>query len=151
VLAADWPARGWESDAEEDEDGFDPYWGVLPDAAINRAALAAEAPFLARGPTLNLLQAHCPVLPDVAINRAAHAAEAPFLACGPTLTLLPARCPTLSLLLARGSGGRPPALAAARTCAPPGDADLAACGARAARARHSAPCRRRARRARGWT
>jgi hypothetical protein len=56
VLAADWPARGWESDAEEDEDGFDPYWGVLPDAAINRAALAAEAPFLARGPTLALLQ-----------------------------------------------------------------------------------------------
>lgn len=33
---------------EEEEDGFDPYWGVLPDAAINSAALSAEAPFLAR-------------------------------------------------------------------------------------------------------
>lgn len=48
MLAADWQGRGWDSDVEEEEDGFDPYWGVLPDAAINSAALSAEAPFLAR-------------------------------------------------------------------------------------------------------
>ncbi len=53
VLAADWQGRGWDSDVEEEEDGFDPYWGVLPDAALNSGALSAEAPFLAR-PLANL-------------------------------------------------------------------------------------------------
>ena len=48
VLAKDWAGCRWDSDAEEEEDGFDPYWGVLPDAAINAAALSSEAPFLAR-------------------------------------------------------------------------------------------------------
>ncbi|KAK9832062.1 hypothetical protein WJX81_003439 [Elliptochloris bilobata] len=48
VLAKDWAGCRWDSDAEEEEDGFDPYWGVLPDAAINAAALSAEAPFLVR-------------------------------------------------------------------------------------------------------
>ena len=50
VLAKDWAGCRWDSDAEEEEDGFDPYWGVLPDAAINAAALSSEAPFLVRLP-----------------------------------------------------------------------------------------------------
>ena len=47
VFSSDFGARGWEEDGEED--GFDPYWGVLPQDACsgNEDDLTADAGWLA--------------------------------------------------------------------------------------------------------
>jgi hypothetical protein len=46
VFSRDFGARGWE-DGGGEEDGFDPYWGVLDDAKLGEADLTADAPWLA--------------------------------------------------------------------------------------------------------
>lgn len=45
VLSPDYGNREWDS---EEEDGFDPYWGVLPEAPMQEGDLRGDAAFLVR-------------------------------------------------------------------------------------------------------
>ncbi len=43
MLSAEYGNREWDS---QDEDGFDPYWGVLDEAQLREGDLRADARFL---------------------------------------------------------------------------------------------------------
>lgn len=66
VFSRDFGARGWEEEGEED--GFDPYWGVLDDAKLGEADLTADAAWLAAqlAPLLGHHARKCGFLADLA-------------------------------------------------------------------------------------